>query len=60
MLRSIKGGGGGKRGEERQASQAFHPKLDLNDFRLSGIKGVQARDIAPVSKEHGNFKPLRA
>ena len=30
------------------------------DFRLSGIKGVQARSIAPVSKEYGKFQALRA
>jgi len=30
------------------------------DLRLSGIRGVQARGIAPVSKEYGKFQPLRA
>ena len=30
------------------------------DFRLSGIKGVEAGSSAPVSKEYGKFQPLCA
>jgi len=30
------------------------------DFRLRGIKGVEAGGSAPVSKEHGITQPLRA
>ena len=30
------------------------------DFRLSGIKGVEVRGSAPVLKEYGKSKSLRA
>ena len=38
---------------------AFFSNL-IFDFRLSGIKGVQARGSAPGSKEYGKYQPLRA
>ena len=35
-------------------------ELGQFDFRLSGIKGVEARGSTPVSKECGKSQPLRA